>query len=227
MITEELIAQVQSKILPSFVTSITLFESDKFNSEKHVGRLEKFLEQNAAGTLIFRTPAFAHIDKLCPHTVEVPQLPHYQNHLYRYCGVFADVQTVTCVGADEPALLPDLARCVEVANKFNFDFVCALMEYHPRNLVGGRCVFTNVASQRAKVRQMLEELFLSPPSAMLSDWNVDQYFLTDYVKYYPLSIVINAPVGVYKAETQDFLIRRFQTAPTIIVREPNRYDRLF
>lgn len=226
MITPELIQQVESLKLPETIHSVSLFESDKFDRQKHIYPFIKYLEGVGAQakTLVFRTPEFAFLDEYLQHVVEVPQLPHYQNHLYRYLAVAAKVRNVVCVGSDEPELHPDLNRCVEVSKLFNYDFVCALMENHPKVLVGGRCIFTQVERQRMNVLSLLQEfLFDSCPYA--SDWSIDQYFLTDYIKYYTPPTVINCPVGVFKQRTFDFLNNRLDSLPTIIVREPNRYDK--
>lgn len=226
MITPELVQQVESLKLPETIHSVSLFSSDKYDIKKHFYPFIRYLDQSGAKekTLVFRTAEFAQIDEYLHHVVEVPQLPHYQNHLYRYLGVAAKVRNVVCVGSDEPELHPDLNRCVSVSNLFNYDFVCALMENHPKVLIGGRCVFTQVERQKLNVLSFLQEFFHnSGPCA--ADWNIDQYFLTDYIKYYTPPTVINCPAGVFKQRTFDFLNNRLDSLPTIIVREPNRYDK--
>lgn len=227
MITPELIQQVESLVLPETIHSVSLFSSNKFDRKKHIHPLLKYLEGvgNKAKALVFRTPEFAFMDDYLQHVVEVPQLPHYQNHLYRYLAVAAKVRNVVCVGSDEPELHPDLNRCVMTSNLFNYDFVCALMECHPKVLVGGRCVFTQVERQRMNVISMLNEYRRMDSYETLQDWNIDQYFLTDYIKYYTPPTVINCPAGVFKQRTFDFLNNRLESLPTIIVREPNRYDK--
>lgn len=226
MTTPELIQQVEALKLPDTIHSISLFSSDKFDPRKHIYPFIKYLDSpgGRARTLVFRTPEFASLDEYFTHVVEVPQLPHYQNHLYRYLGVAAKVRNVVCVGSDEPQLHPDLNRCVEVSKLFDYDFVCALMENHPKVLIGGRCVFTQVERQRLNILSFLQE-FLYNPCLCSSDWNIDQYFLTDYIKYYTPPTVINCPVGVFKQRTFDFLNNRLDSLPTIIIREPNRYDK--
>lgn len=226
MITPELIQQVEELKLPETIHSISLFDSLKFEPVKHIEPLLYYLKQigNKEKTLIFRTKRFAYLDEHFHHIVEVPQLPHYQNHLYRYLAVAAKVRNVVCVGSDEPELHGDLRRCIDVSNLFNYDFVCALMENHPKVLIGGRCVFTQVERQRSNVLAKLAT-FDTASLHVLHDWNIDQYFLTDYIKYYTPSTVINCPAGVSKQRTFDFLNNRLDSLPTIIIREPNKYDK--
>lgn len=226
MITPELIQQVEELKLPETIHSVSLFTSDKYDDRKHIYPFLKYLEGvgTREKTVVFRTPEFANLDGNFHHIIEVPQLPHYQNHLYRYLAVAAKVRNVVCVGSDEPELHGDLNRCVMTSNLFNYDFVCTLMECHPKVLIGGRCVFTQVERQRMNVLSFLQE-FLFDPCPCTNDWNIDQYFLTDYIKYYTPPTVINCPAGVFKQRTFDFLNNRLDSLPTIIIREPNRYDK--
>lgn len=215
MITEELITKVRLLDVPDEVYAYTLFESDQFSREKHLTRLFNVNKDFREGMLIFSTNKFDEVPGA--HNVVVPQLAHYGNHLYRYLAAASRAKTIYFMGSDEPLPHLDLLRCAKIAETFNYEMVVALMECHPTNLVGGRCV---IRSQRMKdeLVQMLRNRKAS------SSWNCDQELLTDLVLDARPSLVINAPVGVYKADTQNWLLRRLHRQPTIIVREPNRYD---
>jgi hypothetical protein len=215
MITNELITQIAALDVPETVFSYTLFDSDKFQYSRHQEPLVNLPDRFRPHTIVFRTAKFENVEGV--HNIVVPQLSAYGNHLYRYLAAASKAMLIYFMGADEPRPHMDLLRCVNTAIDFNYEMVVALMECHPTNLVGGRCV---IRSQRMKEEliQMLRNRKAS------SSWNCDQELLTDLVLDARPSLVINAPVGVYKADTQNWLLRRLHRQPTIIVREPNKYD---
>lgn len=215
---------LQFSFEPDVLYSYCLFESSEFSETKHLAALTNCLAidpEHCKRSIIFRTTAFADFDFHGAHVIEVPQLSGFQNHLYRYLAVAAPVETVVCLGADEPRLFPDFAKCIETAKLFNFAFVATLMESHPTNIVGGRCAFYRSSTYREKFVDLL--LNYSTPDAF--DWNLDQAFLSNFIDNYNVPTVFNAPVGVFKALSQRFFLRRLETAPTIVVRERNKYDK--
>lgn len=212
---EELIKQLDLLDVPDVLFAYSSFESDKLDFKKHHEPLRALPERFLAQSIVFSTEAFDLVDGAI--NVRVPQMPHYGNHLYRYLAAATRAKTIYFMGADEPRPHMDLLRCVEIAETFNFEMVVALMEAHPTNLVGGRCV---IRSQRMK-----DELVHMLKNRKASrSWNCDQELLTDLVLDAKPSLVVNAPVGVYKAATQQWLLQRLHRQPTIIARESNKYD---
>jgi hypothetical protein len=226
----DIVKQVQQLELPSIVRSYTLFESNFFNHSKHVKPFNQYLDSldddELNSVLVFRTEAFSYIERDHPgiNVIEVPQHDDYLNHLYRYVALFSSSETIICLGTDEPLVYPDFARCMSVARIFNYHAVFALMENHPKCLVGGRCAFLGPSSLRLAIAESSLDFLNDYPSLHSTDWNCDQLMLTDLIEYSANPVVFNAPAGVFKAATQRFFSRRLETAPTIIVREPNRYD---
>jgi len=219
MITDDILDQVRD--LPSYqqLLSYSLFQSDRLDTIKHLEPYRNWRAKNPdTPTIGFLTKALiAPIGKSFTHVIEVPQLPHYNNHFYRYCALAASSPTVICLGTDEPYPHQDFLRCLEIAGTFTFDIVCALMENHPHNLIGGRVAFT---SEKSKAHFLPQLRHVRPSNS----WYCDQDLLTTFVRNCHLKAVINAPAGVFKKSTLSWLETRLNTCGTIIVREPNCYD---
>jgi hypothetical protein len=219
MITNDILEQVQNLPFYPQLLSYSLFTSDKVNMTRHTEPYLNWRDKNPdVPTIGFLTEPFAaFIGERFTHVIEVPQLPHYNNHFYRYCAVASSSPTVICLGTDEPYPHQDFLRCLEIAKTFDFDVVCAFMENHPHNLIGGRIAFMSI---RAKEHFLACLKFVRPSKS----WNCDQDFLTNVIRANPFKAVINAPAGVFKKSTLYWLETRLNTCGTIIVREPNRYD---
>jgi len=219
MITDNILDQVRD--LPSYpqLLSYSLFSSDKLDMKKHTEPYLNWRDKNPdVPTIGFLTEPFAaHVGERFTHVIQVPQLPHYNNHLYRYCAAASSAQTVVCLGTDEPFPHQDFRDCLDIADTFHFDLVCALMENHPHNLIGGRIAFTSVKAKE----HFLPQLKHVRPS---NSWNCDQGLLTTFVRNCTFKAVINAPAGVFKKSTLSWLETRLNTCGTIIVRESNCYD---
>lgn len=211
--------------VPATLYSYCLFESDQLRDEKHIQPFLTHLKNHptmAAQTILFATE---HFEFLAPHVgffVPVPQLDGYANHLDRYRAAYTQAYHVICLGTDEPKPYPDFCRCMDIAQTFNFNFVGAFMESHPENLIGGR-IYLGPRKFNSTREYFCNELTRALVNPINFGWNCDQEFISGFVEGYDPPAVFNAPAGVFKAATLDFLKSRLLYTPTIIVREPNRY----
>jgi len=210
--------------VPHTLYSYCLFESDQMRDEKHITPFLTHLKSSptiAARTILFATEYFKF---LAPHVgffVPVPQREGYANHLDRYLATHTVADHVIFLGTDQPNVFPDFKRCLDIAHTFRFQFVGAFMESHPRTLIGGRCFIGS--RTLGPHRDNFSEELDTHRKHTAAGWNCDEDFISAFVQGYSPPAVFNAPAGVFKAETQRFIIERLLTTPTIIVREPNCY----